>query len=297
MDLKPFVDILNADGVVAIPTETVYGLAAKISSPKALELVFKIKQRPFFDPLIVHVTDRSMALPLTLNWSPVCDQLVKTYWPGPLTLILKKNADRVCDLITSGFDTVAVRAPQHPLTLKLIDEVGPLAAPSANRFGKTSPSTAEHVRAEFDVPICDGGACQIGIESTVVEVNDDILRILRPGAITYEDLNKNYRVEIATSAQSPGHLEHHYQPQKPLILVDHKDQLFKHGYAIDQGVELVLDSQPAIAARTLYSQLRLLSQTQSKFIFLVTNSLMNGGLWTAVNDRLKKAATLNATTN
>jgi L-threonylcarbamoyladenylate synthase len=160
-------DRLVAGDVVAIPTETVYGLAASIDSEKGLRRIFSLKERPFFDPLIVHVASLKEASSLVRDWPPIADFIGRYFWPGPLTLVLPK-AERVNSLITSGLDTVAVRYPSHPLTLDLIRLVGtPLAAPSANKFGKTSPSRALHVKSEFpgtDLLILDGGECEIGVE-------------------------------------------------------------------------------------------------------------------------------------
>ncbi len=164
-------NLLAAGDVVAIPTETVYGLAASIDCESALRKVFALKGRPFFDPLIVHVNSLKQARSVVREWPPVADFLARFFWPGPLTMVLPKAAN-VNPLITAGHDTVAIRIPRHDLTLELISQLGtPIAAPSANRFGRTSPSRAEHVLSEFpsdNLFVLDGGPCEVGLESTVI---------------------------------------------------------------------------------------------------------------------------------
>ena len=196
-DLEKAKNLLLAGEVVAIPTETVYGLAADISNEDAIRKVFSLKERPFFDPLIVHVASLKQAKALTTEWGPLTDFLARYFWPGPLTLILPK-AESVNSLITSGLETLAIRFPNHPAAIQLITQVGPLAAPSANKFGQTSPTEAHHVRKEFrsvDVFVVDGGPCEIGIESTVLEVgsNQDSVSILRPGRIGVIDRGTKFR--------------------------------------------------------------------------------------------------------
>ena len=187
------VQLLRANNVVAVPTETVYGLAARISSPQALEKIFTTKERPLFDPLIVHVRDIAQARGLTQEWPAIIDHLAQTFWPGPLTVVVAKNS-LVNPLITAGLDTVGLRAPAHPITQQiLIDLNEPFAAPSANRFGRTSPTRAEHVEKEFSgqVAVVGGGPCQVGVESTVVRLQTGKqmkLEILRPGQISAEQI-------------------------------------------------------------------------------------------------------------
>lgn len=219
--------------VVGMPTETVYGLAARIDEPRGIEGIFRIKERPFFDPLIVHVASIEQAKTLTTDWSKVANALALKFWPGPLTLVLPKS-EIVSDLITSGLQSVGIRMPRHSQALELIRAEGmPLAAPSANKFGKTSPTKAAHVRAEFGdlVPVIDGGACEVGLESTVLLVKSSgagcELSILRPGAIGQTEISETLNmaalpyqwVTTVSKKESPGHMKHHYMPEIPLIFV------------------------------------------------------------------------------
>ncbi|MDX9731834.1 MAG: L-threonylcarbamoyladenylate synthase [Bdellovibrionales bacterium] len=235
---------LKAGKCVAMPTETVYGLAARFDLPKAVEAVFRIKERPSFDPLIVHVSTLDEAKNLTSNWSPLAQSLADAFWPGPLTMVLPKH-EHVSSMITSGLDTVGIRMPRHPIALELIRLAGaPLAAPSANRFGRTSPTSAHHVASEFpeaiaqgEVLILDGGESDVGIESTVCMVQwsenpstqPHQVVILRPGEITEAELREHFLNTSSTlnsvavtramnNQASPGHTEHHYMPRKPLIV-------------------------------------------------------------------------------
>ncbi len=305
--------LLNGD-VVAIPTETVYGLAASIESEKGLRKIFALKERPFFDPLIVHVASFKEAAKVAKTWPPLADFVARFFWPGPLTIVLPK-ADSVNPLITSGLDTVAIRYPSHPIALELIRMVGtPLAAPSANRFGRTSPSRAGHVRAEFpgsQLLILDGGECEVGLESTVISIDADEskIRILRPGAITAEMLaetlkkwSKPVTIEHASSAESPGHLKHHYMPNIPLVIVRKdepgglsqktRDEIASQlGIKVTKVNELVLNEEPAQAARELYAELRRLSESGADLIY-VREPSSDDGLWRAIWDRLTKAASL-----
>jgi L-threonylcarbamoyladenylate synthase len=310
-------DRLIGGDVVAIPTETVYGLAASIESESGLRRVFSLKERPFFDPLIVHVASFKEAATVVRDWPPLADFLARTFWPGPLTLVLPKS-ERVNPLITSGLDTVAVRMPAHPLTTDLIRLVGaPLAAPSANKFGRTSPSRAEHVRAEFPndlLLILDGGACTIGVESTVIafaksaDGNDEI-RILRPGGVTEEMLREALQkwsgevtIKRESSEASPGHLKHHYMPSIPLVITSGDEQLseadrrriqMELGLAtLRAPLELKLSNDAALAARELYSEMRRLSEEGGDLLFVRKTTERSGGLWQAIWDRLGRAASL-----
>jgi len=312
--LKKARDRLLKGDVVAMPTETVYGLAASIESEPALRKIFALKERPFFDPLIVHVASFKEAANVAKSWPPLADFLARMFWPGPFTLVLPK-ADSVNPLITSGLDTVAIRYPSHPVAIELIQMVGtPLAAPSANRFGRTSPSCADHVRAEFpgnQFLILDGGQCEVGLESTVVAIDPDEtkVRILRPGAVTAEMLaeklkkwSKPVEIEHASSAESPGHLKHHYMPKIPLVIVkrDEPEGLSKEtrdlisrelGTRVIKANELILNEEPAQAARELYAELRRLSEPGADIIY-VREPQSDEGLWRAIWDRLSRAASL-----
>ncbi len=307
---------LAGGDVVAIPTETVYGLAASIASDAAVRKVFALKKRPFFDPLIVHVAGFNQARGVAAEWPPLADYLARVFWPGPLTLVLPKR-NEVNPLITSGLPTVAIRHPRHELTERLIAAAGPLAAPSANRFGHTSPSRAEHVAAEFPgdgLLILDGGPCEVGLESTVLGIEAgadgaaDKIRVLRPGGTTEADLHESLRkwsravsIEKGTEGiQGPGQLKHHYMPDIPLILVGENgdpvspDRLRRIGRELGaepkRAAELVLDEDPAIAARELYDRMRRLAGSGADAIVVRKVASRGGGFWDAINDRLARAA-------
>lgn len=311
-DLSLAVQALRKGEVVAIPTETVYGLAGAIDQPAALEKIFKTKERPFFDPLIVHVHDKAQAAELTYHWSPLTDFLADSFWPGPLTMILPKQ-NHVNSLITSGLDSVGIRCPKHPVALELIRSLGtPLAAPSANRFGRTSPTTALHVVEEFpalDLLVLDGGPCQLGIESTVLKIEQAgssyDLYILRKGLITQTELTeklnqKNFRfqfLEPRSKQESPGTLEHHYVPPIPVVYCSTKKSLaevenflrLKERRDLKIG-SLILPGEATLAARELYSNLRLMSETGIDAIVFFAPPGEISEEWEAVLDRLYRAS-------
>ncbi len=345
-DLQKAKELLETGDVVAMPTETVYGLAASIESETGLKKIFQLKQRPFFDPLIVHVASLKQAQKLTSEWLPVADFLARTFWPGPLTLVLSKS-DLVHPLITSGLETVAIRFPNHPLAIELIELVGaPLAAPSANKFGKTSPSRADHVRSEFAPEIAadhllvlDGGPCQIGLESTVIsfetaphsartegqsqqlstetaDLETTNICILRPGGITKEQIEEalkkwsgKTRVLEMQSHKSPGHLEHHYQPDVPLILINETpnfDETLKPAnklttaeltkieallkYKPHSWAEIQLGTDPILAARNLYAEMRKQAAHKPEILWIRKKTTQSQGLWAAVWDRVHRAS-------
>ena len=306
-ELLKAAELLKNGNVVAIPTETVYGLAASIDSDKGLHKIFATKERPFFDPLIVHVASFEQARAVTREFPPLADFLARWFWPGPLTLVLPKAAN-VNPIITSGLDTVAVRYPAHPLAQEIIRLTGsPLAAPSANKFGRTSPSTADHVRKEFGdaVHVIDGGPSDVGLESTVASISENEIRILRPGGITKEDIESALerwahpvQVILAESNESPGHLKHHYMPTIPLaILNEASTTKILEEIARDLKIkapknpkELDLTDDATQAARRLYSEMRELSESGADFLYVVKSETRNGGLWAAVWDRLTRAA-------
>jgi len=309
--LHKAMDLLLKGEVVAIPTETVYGLAASIESKMGLKKIFALKERPYFDPLIVHVANFKQAASLTSDWLPLADYLARTFWPGPFTLVLPK-APYVDPLITSGLDTVAIRYPQHPLTQELIHLVGPLAAPSANKFGHTSPTQPKHVQNEFPdshLLILDGGNCEIGVESTVAAIDAERVRILRPGAITEEMIQSALRkwshpvsVIRESSTASPGSLKHHYMPKIPLVIVGPQNSTglttdlrlrIQNELALPahHAVELKLNDDPVIAARELYSEMRSIAESGADCIYVV-NRPERQGMWSAIWDRLSRAASL-----
>lgn len=329
--IKKAKEILLKDGIVAIPTETVYGLAASIQSEIGLKKIFSTKERPFFDPLIVHVSSIEQAKSLVLNWTPAVECLTKKYWPGPLTIVQKKSS-LVSDLITSGLETVAIRMPNHPLTLELIDELNiPLAAPSANKFGKTSPTTAEHVKKEFnnlDLFIIDGGPSEVGLESTIISLDEENgsleISLLRSGQLTLSEICSTLRAQgfiviikdKPSKIQVPGHMKHHYMPEKPILFIRNdspfdfslqkKDLLkrindlphtieevqLKKINQLENFCELILSDDSTLAARELYSQLRVSSIGTQDVIIFFEKDLHKKESWSAILDRLMKASTL-----
>lgn len=307
---------LSKGDVVAMPTETVYGLAGRIDLPQALEKIFLIKQRPFFDPLIVHVESKTQARDLTTDWNELTDFLADCFWPGPLTMVVPKS-HTVDPLITSGLESVGLRCPRHPLALQLLKKVGvPLAAPSANRFGRTSPTSPQHVKDEFpdnDLLILDGGPCDVGIESTVlkIEKKDDLyqLFILRKGLITQQMIEeklsrKNLKfhfLEALDKSASPGHLEHHYMPsiplifclnpaQTPKILLDRLIGQNKIQTSFGEIGILKLSNEAAMAARQLYSELRRLSEKNYDALVFYKEEWQNSEAWQAIVDRIYRAS-------
>ena len=307
---KKSLEKLKSGEVIGLPTETVYGLAGDISQPKAIEKIFQLKERPYFDPLIVHVADIEGAQSVVSQWPDLAQKLAERFWPGPLTMVLPKKKS-INPMITSGLETVGVRMPAHELARQLIKALGqPLAAPSANKFGRTSPSTAQHVREEFDasLTVLDGGPCAIGVESTVVGFSDTLqeIKLYRPGAITREMLEELAPVELVASTASPGHLKHHYMPRKPLVIIPRFEDFGIETYErIRQnlGVKhlyptwMELPNDPALAARLLYSNMRQAAETKpnANLILLpypADKKTHSTGLWAAVTDRLQRAATL-----
>lgn len=303
--------LLNKEEVVALPTETVYGLAGKFDSVRAIEKIFSTKNRPFFDPLIVHVSNWAQIPLVTTEWSSNLQCLADSFWPGPLTLILKRTA-KVSDLASSGLDTVGVRWPNHAIFQKIIAAVGPLAAPSANMFGKTSPTSAQHVVQEFkdQVAVVDGGDCDVGIESTVLRPTfaerSLKIEIFRPGQITAEQIEvwaKTHGFQLSldyvSSKSSPGHTPEHYQPSKPLFLIREPRDLQRlstspYPHLVQaRGFELRLPSEPYLAARALYAEFRRASEDlKTQFIYLLAPDEFETEAWRAIRDRVLRAIKL-----
>ena len=298
--IKNAVNTLKFGGLIGLPTETVYGLAADSMNPQAVEKVYQLKNRPRNHPLIVHIADmaelktliRGEEIPLKLK--PILDRC----WPGPLTVILPKS-DRVNSIITGGQETVAIRMPAHPLARALIRGLGnPVVAPSANAFGKISPTTPEHVRESFPtLLVLDGGRSEIGIESTLIDAATDPNHayILRHGMLTLEDLNTAAGCEYVLdtekkpSIRAPGVLKSHYQPNKPLFIVNNAQELasilekFGHQVAI-----LDLPQTPEAYAYQLYFQLRLADSSENKAI--VIHCPPKTHQWKGIWERLQKAS-------
>jgi L-threonylcarbamoyladenylate synthase len=215
---------LEEGEVVGIPTETVYGLAADYQNEKAIQKIFKIKNRPTQHPLIMHVLPEWDLSQWVLSIPPQAQDLMKKFWPGPLTLVFRLKANAVTPLITGGQDTVAIRAPSHPLMISLLKSFGkPLVAPSANPFEKLSPTTAQHVQKHFiheNLVILDGGRCEVGIESTIVDMANHIGQVLRPGQLNLSSTNFE-----PSTIKVPGACTKHYQPHKPCYYFDNIQQL------------------------------------------------------------------------
>lgn len=295
------IQALKNNDVIGLPTETVYGLAADITSEEGINKIFATKERPFFDPLIVHISSTQQAKKCSRIWNEDCDQLANTFWPGPLTLILPKNNDLISDLITSGLDTVGLRMPQHKLALELIEKLGnPVAAPSANKFKKTSPTSAEHVKKAFpSILVIDGGDCSIGIESTILGFENDIPVIYRPGMITSKDIEKclQKRVLIKESPIAPGHLKHHYMPETPIIMGLVTSQTKELPPQLTSNlVKWELPKDAALAARNLYSKFRELDQKQYSAIYITfTKEQFEAEEFRGIFNRLTKAASFDLT--
>ncbi|MGH9646020.1 MAG: L-threonylcarbamoyladenylate synthase, partial [Bryobacteraceae bacterium] len=220
ISIKDAAEIICSGGLVAFPTETVYGLGANALDATAVQKIFEMKGRPETSPLIVHVASVEMAREIVAEWPPLADELARQWWPGPLTLVLPKKTI-VPGNVTAGLPTVGVRMPNHPIALALIEEAGlAVAAPSANRFTGLSPTTADHVKAAFGdaVPVLDGGPCAVGIESTVVTIEDGKLKLLRPGMIALGEI-EHAAAQAGEAHPSPGMHEKHYSPRTPLLLV------------------------------------------------------------------------------
>lgn len=299
--------LLKEGKVVAIPTETVYGLAANIFNPKAVARVFEIKGRPLSHPLIVHVPEISKIQELVAQFPDKARTLAEAFWPGPLTMVLRKSS-LVPDIVTGGLRTVAIRIPNHPVILEILRlcEV-PLAAPSANPFGTLSPTCAEHVRemlgTEIDL-IVDGGPCSVGVESTIVGFHDDIATLLRPGGLAIESIEQTIgKIERVTENAVPivpGMLPKHYAPKTHLILWQEGSPLprakalgllsfTRPMEVLDfQVVEVLSPSRDLREAATnFFSALRRLDDRRLDFI--VATPFPNVGLGIALNDRLRRA--------
>ena len=303
--------ILEQEDLVAIPTETVYGLAGNIYSEKAIKAIFETKKRPFFNPLIVHIPDISYLEKVAAYVPEKAQKLAEAFWPGSLTLVLPKK-DNIPDIITAGKNTVAVRVPKHPLTLQLLESLDfPLAAPSANPFGSISPTTAKHVEDYFknDLKmILDGGPCQHGIESTIVGFEGDEPVVYRLGSVALEDLEavvgqlplKNKKEQ---APEAPGMLERHYAPKTQTVLVDSVlEELKKHtGKKIgvlmfenalkETGIshQIILSKTGNLkeAAAKLYDALHEMDTHDLDLI--IAERLPDRGLGKSINDRLQRA--------
>ncbi|WP_373531435.1 L-threonylcarbamoyladenylate synthase [Vampirovibrio sp.] len=313
-DLQQAVDILKAGGLVAFPTETVYGLGAHAENADALAKLYAVKGRPTRHPVIVHLGHADQLGDWAVEIPEMAYRLAAAFWPGPLTLILKRSS-RVPDAVTGGQDTVGLRVPDHPVALALLQAFGGgIAAPSANRFGRLSPTSAAHVWDDLgqDVDaIVDGGVCQVGVESTIVAFQDGQPIILRPGMITPEQiqaaLQSEFRPETGNAAsvtRAPGTLASHYAPRTPLKLVsknalnealsrlqpDQQIGVLSFSAAIDDHAAAwaTMPASPQAYARQLYAKLRELDALKLSCIWVEQVPMEEG--WSAVSDRLNRAA-------
>jgi L-threonylcarbamoyladenylate synthase len=338
-NIEPAITALRRGDVVAIPTETVYGLAGNAFDSDAVLKIYSAKERPSFDPLIVHVAeayksvkalhDLKMVDQAKMNpkMIGVTNKLMDHFWPGPLTFILPKST-KIPDLVTSGLDRVGIRMPAHPLAQRILRESGlPLAAPSANRFGRISPTNANHVVEELGdrIPfIVDGGPCDIGVESTVIAIESDHILLLRPGKITAQDLEGMAKIPVIRVTEghiksSPGMLDSHYAPRKPMyelvdernmqgfceshlksksigLLVtsgsgDHEIKLLKHHSKTPHSIQYLSQSSNANeAAQNLFNTMRLMDADPDIELILFTKVIHTNGLWLAIADRMKRAS-------
>jgi L-threonylcarbamoyladenylate synthase len=295
-DIDLAVRALAADGVVAIPTETVYGLAARATSDKAVRRVFDIKNRPYDHPLIVHLSpDADVNLWGVFNKD--AEALAQTCWPGPLTILVPRTT-KVSDIITGGRTSVAIRVPAHPMAQLLLSRLDDgVVAPSANTFGHVSPTTAQHVVDDLgslvDL-ILDGGSCSVGIESTIVDCTTDQPQIVRPGVISHEEIQMIISSPLAAASgpsRAPGMLASHYSPRIPVELTDtfqEAEDLQKSYSQRNIRVALISYTESAMYALNLYRDLRQAEDDECDRIIAVLPA--PHGIGVAVRDRLIKAA-------
>jgi L-threonylcarbamoyladenylate synthase len=296
-DLDALAARLRAGELVAFPTETVYGLGADATNSDAVLKIYELKGRPRFNPLIVHVADLDMA-EMLVEFSPMAKRLA-AFWPGPLTLVLPRNpAAGLSDIVTAGLETVGIRIPDHPLAQALIRATGrPLAAPSANRSGKLSPTTAAQVRRSLGdaVPVLDGGPAQTGVESTILAIDGDTVTQLRAGALPREEIEAAIGRPVAQAADgarvtAPGMLLSHYAPNAALRLdadAPRPGETWLGFGSGPAGANLSPTGDLREAARNLFSMLHQLDETAER---IAVAAIPQRGLGEAINDRLKRAA-------
>jgi L-threonylcarbamoyladenylate synthase len=284
-------ELIRQGGLVAFPTETVYGLGANALDADAVRRIFEAKRRPWASPLIVHVSDEAMARAVTAEWPAIARHVARQFWPGPLTMVLKK-APVVPDIVTANLDSVGVRMPSHPLALKLIRAAGvPVAAPSANQFSEISPTTAEHVAQSLgdrvDL-ILDGGPTTVGIESTVISLHRDPPVVLRPGMITKEQIEQATGVRFENEmnlpeiVESPGLQPRHYAPRTPFLLLERGADA-----PAGRGRVLVLSQNPKEFAASLYAELHKADGEGLDWIAIERPP--DTPEWSGILDRLRRA--------
>lgn len=312
--------ILCDGGTVAFPTETVYGLGADVTNPDAINKIYRIKQRPIDHPLIVHIGNISHLHYWAQAIPEPAWKLARHFWPGPLTLILQRNRHHILDSITGGQDTVGLRIPAHPIALALLNALGPdkaLAAPSANRFGRISPTTAAHVQEELGSAvdmILDGGACEVGLESTIISFCDQSPRILRPGGIASSALESILDSPVIPAHDTEqtirisGSLPAHYAPATPLKtystdrIWDNASALAARGLSVlvitwsdinksqpaHQSIkQFSMPADPIAYGKQLYAKLRQFDR--AAFDYMIVEAPPNHSDWSAIADRLQRA--------
>ena len=310
VNLVQAIALLKAGKVVAIPTETVYGLAADASNDAALHQIYAIKQRPADNPLIVHIADASQVLDFAAEFSPLAQKLANVFWPGPFTLVLPAK-DSVSTIVRGSQPTVALRVPSHPLALQLLRESGlALAAPSANKFTQLSPTTAAHVSAGLGetVPVLDGGACKVGIESTIVSVQGEHWQLLRLGMVPEANIHgvaglPAFRNNVAVP-KAPGQHLLHYSPRTPIQLFTSREALLAFAASQKDCAALLfgdgempicrylqLNASVADVAEKLYASLHTLDALHVQQLLI--EAPPNAPEWQAILDRLTRAAHAN----
>ena len=310
ISLDKAIELLKAGEVVAIPTETVYGLAADARNDQAIARVYATKERPANNPLIVHIAGIDQITEWASDFPPLAQKLAAAFWPGPFTLVLPARAD-VPITVRAGEPTVALRVPSHILTLQLLRESGlGLAAPSANKYTQLSPTTAAHVEFSLGdhIPVLDGGACQVGIESTIVSVSGDDWQLLRPGMISESAITlaagKEANQTSEEKPKAPGQHLLHYSPRTPCILFDSRKALDEYAAKMPDAAALIfgdnnknisgskntlsLALDPALAAEQLYAALHTLDALHASVILI--ESPPDTPAWAALRDRLQRAA-------
>lgn len=302
------IELLKQGEVVAIPTETVYGLAADARNEEAISKIYATKQRPANNPLIVHIASVAQVLDWASEFPPLAQKLAQAFWPGPFTLVLPARKE-VSASVRAGEPTVALRVPSHPVALTLLNDSGlGLAAPSANKYTQLSPTTAAHVEAGLgaEVPVLDGGACQVGIESTIVSVHGDEWQLLRPGMIDASDITAitgkpAMQQAITHLPKVPGQHLLHYSPRTPCLLFESRQAmlnyacnktaaaalLFGEGKSVTDK-DFVLPNDAALAGEHLYAALHTLDAAQAEIILI--ESPPADIAWDALRDRLQRAA-------
>ncbi len=309
-DLELAAELLSDGELVAIPTETVYGLAANATNPLAIAHIFEVKNRPHFDPLIVHFGSLEAAKSWVNITNPIALKLAEAFWPGPLTLLVDRP-DAIPAIVSSGLDTLAIRVPNHPLTLALLQRINfPLAAPSANPFGYVSPTQAMHVHKQLGdkIPyILDGGNCEIGIESTIVGVDGNEVSIFREGGISREEIEEVLGFSISrilrssSKPQAPGMLVSHYSPNKKVVFSSSVDvdnlvnnsffyiafKQLPHSVSFLNGLILSEAGDLKEAASNLFQALRKADDSDAEII--IVEAVPEEGIGRAINDRLVRA--------